>query len=83
LRASDGGPVILSELLEAELALPDKQTATFQLKRSRESFTVLDPLAGTESRKHAVEEDDATRLVAGTSFIGPIVGRFRRCARPV
>jgi len=78
LRASDGGPVILSELLEAELALPDKQTATFQLKRSRESFTVLDPLAGTESRKHAVEEDDATRLVAGTSFIGPIVGRFRR-----
>ncbi len=39
---------------------------------------MLDPLAGAESRKHAVEEDDATRLVAGSSFIGPVVGRFRR-----
>lgn len=78
LKAGDGVPIILSEFLEADLALPEKQTATFQLKRSRESFTVLDPLTGPELRKHAVEEDDATRLVAGSSFIGPVVGRFRR-----
>ena len=78
LRAADGVPVVLSELLEAELALPNKDTATFQLKRSRNSFTVLDPLAGAEVREFAVEEDDSTRLVAGSSFIGPVVGRFRR-----
>ena len=78
LKAGDGVPIILSELFEADLALPEKQTATFQLKRSRGSFTVLDPLTGPELRKHAVEEDDATRLVAGSSFIGPVVGRFRR-----
>lgn len=78
LKAGDGVPVILSELLEAELALPEKKTATFQLKRGRDHFTVLDPLTSPDSRKHAVEDDDAARLVAGSSFIGPVVGRFRR-----
>lgn len=78
LRASDGVPVVLSEHLDAELALPNKETATFQLNRSRESFTVLDPLSDPDARKHAIEEDDSTRLVAGSSFIGPVVGRFRR-----
>ncbi len=78
LRSSDGVPVVLSELLDAELALPNKEKATFQLKRTTKSFSVLDTLTDTEVREFTVEEDDSTRLVAGSSFIGPVVGRFRR-----
>ena len=79
LRAADGVPVVISELLKAELALPNKEIGAFQLKRGRDYFSVLDPMSGPEEQKYAIEEDDATRLVAGSSsFIGPVVGRFRR-----
>lgn len=78
LKGDDGVPVILTEELKAELTLQGKEPGMFELKRTRDHFTVLDPVTGSDDRKRAVEEDDKTRLVAGSSFIGPVVGRFRR-----
>ena len=78
LKGDDGVPVILTEDLKADLTLREKEPGTFELKRTRDHFTVVDPITGSDGRKRAVEEDDKARLVAGSSFIGPVVGRFRR-----
>lgn len=77
LRPSDGIPMILSEKLESDLVF-NREPALFSLKRDRQSFSVDDPVTGRESKEYGVEEEDATRLVAGSTFIGPVVGRFRR-----
>ena len=79
LRSQEHVPLVLSESLLAQVIVGSEEPAVFTLKRDHQTITVIDPTTDRkDSQTMSVEESDVSRLVAGSSFISPIFGDFRR-----